>query len=88
MTAEIKLGAAIISDGYTQEDTDRICALVRSMAEVLINLDVETRFHVMGSLLSSYGFCFGEPANAIAFLANDVLQCIPEATEQMKRKPQ
>ena len=81
--------AGVVSENVSPEMIAAVHDAVRPMVVALLRLEPEVRYHVMGSLLSSWAFSVEDkdPRAAFVDLASDVAATLPEAIKQVGRKP-
>lgn len=85
----VRLAATAVRGEPSAEEIGRIEALGRPMAEVLVSLDPQERFNLMGSLLCTYALLFDQPRAAVVQLASSVCRELPgiEASVRQSDRP-
>lgn len=77
--SNIRFSGSVLGPKATEEEAQRISEIVRPMAEVLLGLSKNDLFNVMGSLLLTYAVNTDNPVDDICFLAEMVIDRVPEA---------
>jgi hypothetical protein len=80
---EAVYAGTIAGPGVTQEQSDRLHAILKPMAEILLGVSPEDLINVMGGLCITFALRYDDPEAAFGYLANGVMERIPEAKAQM-----